>query len=162
MSDIGKIPDDMMPEQATVPLPTPDPDKEVMLRAAVAYDNAKQERERLLAMVDKATIALEVSQLHVNTLEATLAAERDNHAFLQKAYDDAIRDRADLEAILATEQSHHENSAARLAKFEFSRLRKRNGKRAHRDNGGVNAVSDALGSAPEVADTTHLVAPGAE
>ena len=152
-----------MPVEATIPLPTPDPDKEVMLRAAVAYDNAKQEREKLLAMGEKATIALEVSQLHVNTLEATLTAERDNHVFLQKAYEDAIRDRADLEALLAVEQDHHEDRAARLAKFEFSRLRnKRNGKRTHRDNGGVNAVSDALGSAGEVADATHLVASGPE
>lgn len=138
-----------MPVEATIPLPTPDPQREVYVRAAMAYESAKAEREEFIRLLEQAKVAIQVRDNQIETLRGDLAVERTRYDSLQHSYNEALQDRADLEAILATQQAHHEDQAARLAKFEFSRLRrKRNG---NKRNGPSDSVPDDAGSAVEVA-----------
>jgi hypothetical protein len=144
-----------LPEIATLPVPTPDPDKEAAMRAAMFYDRAKQEREDLLHLLEQSKVALQIRDNQIAELQLAVATERNRFDSLQNSYNEALQDKADLEAILSTQQAHHEDQAARLARFEFSRLRrKRNGKR----NGPSDTVSDASGSEAALAELSSVVA----
>jgi hypothetical protein len=146
-----------LPVEATIPLPHPaDPDREAAMRAAMFYDRAKQERDDMIRLLEQSKLALEVKEHHIQTLKLDNATERNRYDVLQTAYAEALQDKADLEAILSTQQAHHEDQAARLAKFEFSRLRrKRNG-----DKRNGKTVPDTSGSEGPLAELTSLVAHG--
>jgi len=144
----------VLPVEANLPTPEHDPDKEAAMRAAMFYDRAKQERDEMLRLLEQSKMALQVRDHQIASLELQVATERNRYDALQASYNEAVQDKADLEAILSTQQAHHEDQASRLARFEFSRLkRKRNGKR----NG--DAMSDASGSTVEV-DIASVLASG--
>jgi hypothetical protein len=154
-----------LPEEATIPLPPKDAAEEAAMQAAFFYQQAKDERARMIAELTRATKALEEKNYQIEQQKRLLAERDDRYALLEGAYYEAIRDRADLEAILAATQGQLEDTAARLGKFEFSRLKRKrngNGKRPSVHASALDAVSDALGSAPEVADASPVVAPGTE
>jgi predicted nucleic acid-binding Zn-ribbon protein len=118
------------------------------------YDRAKQERDELLNLLEQSKIALQIKDNQIAELQLALATERNRVDSMQNAYNEKAQDCADLEAILSTQQAHHEDQAARLARFEFSRLRrKRNGKHKPSD-----AVSDNGGSEAALAELSSLVA----
>jgi hypothetical protein len=118
-----------LPVEAIIPLPPKDAAEEAAMQAAFFYQQAKDERARIMGDLARATKALEEKNYQIGQLQSALNEERKEHAFTKQAYENAIRDCADLEAVLAVEQDFHEDRAARLAKFEFSRLkRRRNGK----------------------------------
>ena len=143
-----------LPEVATLPVPTQDPDKEAVMRAAVFYDRAKQERDDLIHLLEQSKMALEVRDHQIADLRLQVATLNNRLDSMQNAYNEKAQDCADLEAILSTQQAHHEDQAARLARFEFSRLRrKRNGKHKPSD-----AVSDASGSEAALAELSSVVA----
>jgi hypothetical protein len=143
-----------LPEIATLPVPAQDPDKEAAMRAAMFYDRAKQERDELLNLLEQSKIALQIKDNQIAELQLALATERNRVDSMQNAYNEKAQDCADLEAILSTQQAHHEDQAARLARFEFSRLRrKRNGKHKPSD-----AVPDLAGSEGPLAELSSLVA----
>jgi|SRR5215469_5908545 len=158
MSELGQIPEAMMPYEAPpVPTVVQDPDKQAAIRAATYYDRVEAEREQHRQLLEQAKIALEIQITRNGDLQKLLDAERDRYALIERAYHDAIQDRADLEAILADERDHHEDRASRLGRFDFSRLRKRNGKHPKRNG---DTVSDNAGSTVEVAIDPHVLASG--
>ena len=127
------------------------------MRAAVFYDRAKGERDELIQMIEKAKLAIQVRDNRIASLELQVATEQNRYDTLHNAYNEALQDRADLEAILATQQAHHEDQAARLSKFEFSRIRNKrrsNGKRSG------EPVLDARGSPSEMASGASVLAHG--
>jgi hypothetical protein len=145
-----------LPEVAVIPAPIQDPDKEAAIRAATYYDRVEIERAEQRRFLEQAKIALEV-QLHRNAdLQKQLDGERRMHESTQQLLNQKIQDCADLEATLAVEQDHHEDRAARLSRFEFSRLRKRNGR--PKRNG--DTVPDDTGSTVEVALDASVLASG--
>lgn len=144
-----------MPEEAEIPLPTPDPDREAAMRAAMFYDKAKQERDEFVRLLEQAKVACQVKDNQIARLEMEIATERNRYDSLQHSYNEALQDRADLEAILSTQRDHHEDQAARLAKFEFSRLRAR---KRNKRNG--ESVPDNAGSEAALADLASVVASG--
>ena len=145
-----------LPEIATLPVPAPDPDKEAVMRAAVFYDRAKQERDDLLHLLEQSKMALDVRDHQIADLQLTLATERNRYDALQNSYNEKVQDCADLEAILSGVQGNLEDLAARLSRFEFSRLRrKRNGKHKPSDT-----VSDNGGGEGPLAELSSLVARG--
>lgn len=144
-----------LPVEATIPSPTPDPEKDAVLRAAVFYDRVKQERDDLLLKLEQARYACDVKDNQIRTLELSAATEQNRYDALHNAYNEALQDRADLEAILTTQQAHHEDQAARLAKFEFSRLRRN---KSRKRNGNGESVPDASGSEAVLADIGSVLA----
>src|SRR5215472_18658249 len=117
----------VLPVEANLPTPEHDLDKEAAMRAAMFYDRAKQERDEMMRLLEQSKMALQVRDHQIASLELQVATERNRYDALQASYNEAVQDKADLEAILSTQQAHHEDQASRLARFEFSRLkRKRN------------------------------------
>src|SRR5215469_11911554 len=140
----------ILPEEATVPLPPPDREKEIAMMAAVNVDRWREEREKVAHALEQAIIATQVKDVAIATLEETLAVERKRFDELYRTHMEVIQDNADLQAILASTQAHHENEAARLARFEFSRLRskRRNG---NKRNGPSGPPPDTIRSEGEMA-----------
>ena len=144
---MSQIPEGALPENVPpLPVVVPDPDKQAAIRAATYYDRVEAERERDRRLMEQAKIALEVQLHRVADLQKLLDDERRMHASTQQLLNVAIQDKADLEAILATEQDHHEDRARRLSGFDFSRNKRRNGK--HKRNG--DSVPDVAGSTVQV------------
>jgi hypothetical protein len=97
-------------------------------------------------------------QLHRNAdLQKQLDDERRMRASDQQFISALTQDKADLEATLAVEQDHHEDRAARLSRFEFSRLKRRNGKHPKRNG---DSVPVDTGSEVEVAIDPSVLASG--
>jgi septal ring factor EnvC (AmiA/AmiB activator) len=146
-----------VPGEAVIPLPRQDHDKEAAIRAATYYDRVETERTEQRRLMEQAKIALEV-QLHRNAdLQKQLDDERRMRASDQQFISALTQDKADLEATLAVEQDHHEDRAARLSRFEFSRLKRRNGKHPKRNG---DSVPVDTGSEVEVAIDPSVLASG--
>jgi chromosome segregation ATPase len=143
-----------LPEIAELPVPAPDLNKEAAMRAATYYDLVEQERTEHRRLLEQAKMACEVKDHQIDDLRLQVATLNNRLDSMQNAYNEKAQDCADLEAILSTQQAHHEDQAARLARFEFSRLRrKRNGKHKPSD-----AVSDTSGSEAALAELSSVVA----
>jgi len=155
---MNKIPEGMMPEEAPpVPVVLQDEEKKAAIRAAVYYDRVAAEQEQCRRLVEQAKIALEVQIARLADVQKMLDAERTMHASTQELLNKKLQDCADLEAILADERDHHEHRAARLGGFEFSRLRKRNGKHSKRNG---DTLSDVAGSEVKVDLDPSVLASG--
>src|SRR5215469_6168876 len=132
-----------MPVEANLPTPGHDPDKEAAMRAAMFYERAKLERDEMMRLLEQSKVAIQVQDNQIASLKLEIATERNRYDALQNSYNEKVQDCADLEAVLASVQGVFEDHAARLGRFEFSRLkRKRNG--SAKRNG--DAVSDKDGS----------------
>jgi len=142
------------PIEAVVPPPRHDADKEAAMRAAVFYDRAQQERDEHMRLLEQSKVAIQVQDNQINSLKLELATERNRYDALQNSYNEKVQDCADLEAILASVQGVFEDHAARLGRFEFSRLKRRR-------NGGAKRsepVSDPQSGEGPLAELSSLVA----
>jgi hypothetical protein len=153
---MSQIPAEFMPEEVPpVPAVVQDENKQAAIRAATYYDRVEAERAEHRRLIEQAKMALEI-QLHRNTdLQNLLDEERKMRASDQQFINAIMSDKADLEAILATQQAHHEDQAARLSRFEFSRLKRRNGKHSKRNG---DPMPDVTGSAVEVGIDPSILA----
>jgi|SRR5215472_3997008 len=152
------IPEDMMPEVVpSVPVVVQDEDKQAAIRAATYYDRVEAERAEYRRLLEQSKIALEIQIARLGDLQKLLDAERTMHASTQQLLNQKLQDCAELEATLAIERDHYENGAARLGRFEFSRDRKRNGKRSKRNG---DSLPDTTGSEVEVDIASSVLASG--
>ena len=145
-----------IPIPAEMEPPKPDLDQEAAMRAAVFYRRAKDERDEFIKLLEQSKVALEVRDNQLEMLKLELATERNRYDVLHHEYSEVQRDRADLEALLANLQTDLENQAAKLGRFEFTRLRtrRRNGKPKQPSE----PVPDSVGSEIEVAIGETVVA----
>jgi len=146
-----------IPEDVPVPMPVRDHSREAAMAAAAYYDEAKRERDNFIRLLEEAKVACQVKDNQIAELQLVVATERNRYDSLQSAYNEKLQDCADLEAVLAATQGSLEDHAARLGRFEFSRVkRKRNG--SAKRNG--EPVPDTSGSDAALAELSSLVAHG--
>jgi len=145
-----------LPVEANLPTPEHDPAKEAAMQAAFFHQQAIDERKRIMDALHQATKALEQKNFQIEQLNLALAERQNRHDSLQNSYNELIQDKADLEAILDNHQRDLENMAAKLSRFEFSRVRRVN----KRKRGNGDAMPDPVGSKGEVAEQPPVLAHG--
>ena len=126
-----------MPVAANLPTPPPDHEKEVMMRAAVIYDRAGIEKQKMLGLIEGQRIDLGIMRNQLLTMEQSIAEKDNRHAVLEAAYREVLQDKADLVAILSNIHADLDHYVGKLASFRIDRF-KLNGKDA------VEELADAV------------------
>jgi hypothetical protein len=156
-----------LPVPARIPLPTRvkeeeivanDPEREVTIKAAQAFDRAVREREELRRLLDQANLGLEVKNSAIMDLEVKLSEEKSRVLSYQSERDEAVDARINAEARLA-------DIKAILERAELPPSPRRRRKRTDLDAGNGNGhetVPEGGGGKDPLAEFTAVVAHGNE